>query len=54
MLMNENEYSAFKELLLECRNLTKEFDVSLNDILQLRILLSLKWAEKTYIQANSD
>ena len=54
MLMDASEYSAFKETLTECEKLSKEFNVSLTDIIQLRQLLCLQWAQQTYIREKDD
>ena len=48
MVMDSSEFPAFKETLVECKKLAKEFDISLAEVIEIRTLLILQWAAKSW------
>jgi len=49
MLLHASEYSALKETIKECKELADEFGLSFADVVQVRQLLFLDWATRTWL-----
>jgi len=48
MELTSSEHEALKETFEECKTLSNELNVPLSDVIQLRQLLLLEWAVKTW------
>ena len=48
MDMHESEYRDFKETLIESQRLAKEHGITLSEVVALRTLCVLRWAQLTW------